>query len=110
MGGVSTHAFSLALESTIWAGLQRLSVSWWLGPSPVPCLTFWKDFHFLPGGAFSGVHHSVALTQPHSVIYIHNFLCAPLQPMELGIFFALAIQNLIVVLSDVIEYHCPVYT
>ena len=40
----------------------------------------------------------------------HKFVCATLQYMELDSFVSLVLQYLIVVLSDVIEYHCPFYT
>ena len=52
-----------------WDGFKTLSVSWWLGTSPVIGLTCWKDFYFLPGRFFAEVHHFVALPQPHSEIW-----------------------------------------
>ena len=46
----------------------------------------------------------------HTLECIHHFLHAPLQPMELDSFFALVYQDLIFVLSGVIEYQCLFYT
>ena len=46
----------------------------------------------------------------HAMECRHLFFHAPLKPMELGIFVALVFQDLIFVLSDVIEYHYPLYT
>ena len=42
----------------------------------------------------------------HTPKFRHGFLHAPLQPMEIDSFVVLIFQDLIVVLSDVIEYHC----
>ena len=45
----------------------------------------------------------------HTLKCVHGFLLAPLHPMELEIFIDLVFQDLIVVLSDVIEYHYLLY-
>ena len=59
----------------LWAGLKLISVSWLLGPSPIPGLSFWQGFHFLPGGVFPEVQNVVAVTQPHSEMWsrIHTY-------------------------------------
>ena len=46
----------------------------------------------------------------HTLKCRHGFLHTPLQAMELQIFVALVSQDVIVLLSDVIEYQCPLYT
>ena len=46
----------------------------------------------------------------HTLKYRHAFLHTPIKYMELVIFVAHVFQDLIVVLSDVIEYNCLFYT
>ena len=53
----------------IWAGLQLISVSWLLYPSPVTGLNLWQVFRFLPGVVFDEVHRFVAPPQPHSEVW-----------------------------------------
>ena len=46
----------------------------------------------------------------HTLECIHVLLHAPLHPTKLDGFVALILQDIVAVLSDVIEYHCPFYT
>ena len=58
----STHT-SMGWHSTPFC----LLVSWSI---PYSLFNILAGFSFLPGGAFCGVHHSIALPRPHSGIYI----------------------------------------
>ena len=46
----------------------------------------------------------------HTLECRHSFLRDPLQPMEADIFFPLVFKDLVNFMSDVIKYHCPLYT
>ena len=85
----------------LWYGLQLLSVSLLLYISPIPGLTCWRGFCFLPGVIF--LRYTIALLRlNYALKYRHSFPHALLQPMELESFVDLVSQDLIVVLSDVI--------
>ena len=62
----------------------------------------------MPGGFFADVHHVFALLN-HTIKCRNGFLHNPLQPIELDSFVDLVFQDFIVVLIDVIDYHCPFY-
>ena len=93
----------------LWDCLKLLSISWLVSPPHVTFLSFCKSFYLLPGGNYFWVHQTFYLPWPHSVIqprltpfyYIFH---------KLGSFIYLILQDLVSVLSDIIEYHCPFYT
>ena len=61
-------------------------------------------------GAFFLRYTILFLCLNHTLKCRHEFLYAPLQPMEPESFIDLVSRDLIVILSDVIEYHYPLYT
>ena len=108
-GGVLHMPPPIPQHLCLWAGFYLISISCKLDPSPVTCVAWWQGFHFLPGGAFSEVRHSIAPPQPHSEIYtwLHLYYYTSYVTWQ---FFTLIFQFIIVVLSDVIGYHFLSYT
>ena len=45
----------------------------------------------------------------HTPEFRHGFLHNPLQPMEIDSFVDIVLQDIIVILSNLIEYHCSLY-
>ena len=86
MGGFTCMTNPLHQHLHLWDGFQLFSISWCIGPSPVPGFICWQGFLFMPGVILSEVQHFVAPPQPHPEMWTHSSILISIL-CNLAVFF-----------------------